>query len=113
VEAHYEGEPALFSPDGTKVLAVHHNDFGLYDISTGKLHHRFRFFPDPAPPCAFSPDGRALATGGPIHPDDGDRAMHLWDTTTGKELRRLTWQDDSFPAGLVFYPDGKHLLVAH
>jgi hypothetical protein len=113
VEAHYHGEPAIFSPDGSKVLATHHNDFGLYEIATGKLHQRFPFFPDPGPPSAFSPGGGMLVTGGPAHPDEDSRAIHIWDTTTGKELRRLTWQDNSLLAGLVFYADGKHLLVAH
>src|SRR5262249_39617584 len=33
--------------------------------------------------CTFSPDGKALAARGP------DRAIHLWETTTGKEIRKL------------------------
>jgi RNA polymerase sigma factor (sigma-70 family) len=53
----------------------------------------------------FSPDGKTLAARGP------DRAIHLWETATGKEIRKLTADpEDSHP--LAFSPDGKILATS-
>jgi WD40 repeat protein len=54
---------------------------------------------------AFSPNGKALAARGP------DKAIHLWETATGKEVRKLTTDpEDSSP--LVFSHDGKLLATS-
>jgi WD40 repeat protein/DNA-binding SARP family transcriptional activator/energy-coupling factor transporter ATP-binding protein EcfA2 len=52
----------------------------------------------------FSPDGRYLLTG-----SDGD-GLHLWDTTTGQEVRRFT--DHQGPARGRFSPDGRQIVSA-
>ncbi len=55
---------------------------------------------------AFSPDGKTVASMG------ADGAVHLFDVTAGKELRKLI--SDASVAGwsLAFTPDGKRLAVA-
>jgi RNA polymerase sigma factor (sigma-70 family) len=53
----------------------------------------------------LSPDGKFLAARGP------DRAIHLWATATGKEVRKLTADpEDSSP--LAFSRDGKILATS-
>jgi hypothetical protein len=64
----------------------------------------------PAPPHAFSPDGRVLAS---TFKSTNKATIRLWEAATGKELGRLAWEDGSVPDRLMFSADGKHLVVAH
>ena len=54
---------------------------------------------------AFSADSKLLATGGGAK----DEWLHLWDTATGKLVRRLP---ESGVTAIAFSPDGKFLAVA-
>src|SRR5262249_15634831 len=84
---------------------------------TGKRLLRFGVRKLPYLLLAFAPDGKALAT------QDLTGAVRLWDTATGKELRRITQSKVDFPGplkggqqtirglGFTFSPDGK-LLAA-
>jgi dipeptidyl aminopeptidase/acylaminoacyl peptidase len=54
--------------------------------------------------CAFSPDGKLVATGG------DDKAVRLWDLATGREVRRLDVGDKVVQA--AFAPDGRTIVVA-
>jgi WD40 repeat protein len=53
----------------------------------------------------YSPDGKALAARGP------DKAIHLWETATGKEICKLA-ADPEDAAPLAFSPDGKVLATS-
>lgn len=62
--------------------------------------------------CALSADGRRAATAGL------DSVVILWDTATGRELRRWDMRTPledrgGFVAQLAFAPDGRHLLTAN
>jgi hypothetical protein len=107
-----------FSPDG-KTLAVSGVDttVQLWEMATGKERWHVRLPADPAAPnqpyfrgfvqgvsaLAFAPSGRFLAAGG------NDRAVHLWDLSSGEELPPLTGHTGAVRA-LVFTPDGRRLV---
>jgi WD40 repeat protein len=54
---------------------------------------------------AFSPDGRRLASAGT------DRAVKLWDVSSGQELLTLRGHSDEALAA-VFSPDGRRLATS-
>lgn len=116
---------AVFSPDGKSLaLASSKSDplngqmqgtISICDTATGKELRNISL-----PGCAissvdFSPRGRTLAAGG------GDGSIHLWDLSSGKEIRQLQLrrpQDPNlkrdemfFSLSLVFAADGKTLAV--
>jgi WD40 repeat protein len=73
------------SPDG-KLLASIHEDhsIGVWDMGTGKLLQRPQDV-DGINDVAFSPDNKLLAS-----TSVAERAVRLWDLTSGKVIRRLT-----------------------
>jgi WD40 repeat protein len=108
-----------FSPDSKQLAsgALDHQ-VRLWDVGTGKLLHQMGH-PGPkvaadywgyhygdyqysGPAVAFAPDGKVLASGA------GDQIIRLWDTATGKELRRCEGHFGAVTA-VVFAPDGKTL----
>ena len=114
------------SPDGSIVASVADDMVcRLWDAATGKLLHELRghaeqtphHFPSMLFACAFSPDGRHLAT--------GDKVGHIvvWDVESGSRSATLeapvmyTWdpvQRRHSIGGirsLAFSPDGKQLAV--
>src|SRR5260370_28025399 len=62
----------------------------------------------------FSPDGRAIASGG-FDPDTHDGNIRLWDVETGREIRRfdLTGIDSPFWRTVKFSPDGRSVLCIY
>ena len=104
-----------FSPDG-KTLALGcwqaagkwpPPPLTLWDTATGELRVRMEALAMVTYCLAFRPDSRVLASGG-----GWDGSVCLWDTATGKQLRRYPVGP---PAGtirdLAFTPDGRRLLT--
>jgi WD40 repeat protein len=102
---------ALF-PDGrTLAVAEPSGTIQVRDLPTGRLLRHVRVdlpgpIPGPKAGLVFSPDGAFVTTGG-----SWDGTLPLWDTRTGREVRRLR-----LSAGLIhsvtFSPDGSRLAAA-
>jgi WD40 repeat protein len=109
----------------------------LWDAATGKREHVLQGHLFNAMRCAFSPDGKILASAGqaiarahdpsrriPDEPDSPDlsEALHLWNVSTGRHLRQIpgdpTWGDNPdqpkvrWVGDIRFSPDGKGLAAA-
>jgi WD40 repeat protein len=114
------------APDGTRVASVADDMLAkVWEAATGKVVHELKGhkertphdFPSMLYACAFSPDGKYLAT--------GDKTGHVvvWDVKTGKSLTTLdaptmyTWDpvqrlhSIGGIRSLAFSPDGKLLAV--
>ena len=109
------GDPTcmVFSPDSGRVAytaAPHLPPRGagpgqvkIWEAETGKALLSLDDLPyGPAGAVAFSPDGKRLALAA------DDRAVHLLDAATGKELAAFRG-DVASPVALAFSPDGKLL----
>jgi dipeptidyl aminopeptidase/acylaminoacyl peptidase len=107
---HGDAETFVFSPDGTTLAVDEGNDIVLVDFPSGQERRRLpgaqRWIPwgnfHPGR-LAFAPDGRTLAA------VDRDRAVSVWELSTGKERCRVLHGDQS--AAVAFAPDGRALLT--
>jgi WD40 repeat protein len=97
-------------PGGGRVVRSQH--FSVWDVTTGKQRWSVPTALRETDSLAFSPDGKTLAQGlwGTIR---------LWDSATGKQVRRLTCHvpsETSFaasPGRLAFTPDGRTLIAGN
>jgi hypothetical protein len=92
-----------YAPNSTTAVAAGANHVAILDITgTGRLI-RLDGHRGVVTACAFSRDGRWIATGG------ADRTVHLWDPATGQERRSFGGHQDSVLC-VAFSPDGRRVL---
>ena len=116
------GASILFAPDG-KSLAVQDlsGPIRLYEVATGKeMRQLAPVVQEASRPTfmgrasmAFSADGKVLASASTLRRSAEQAPLIFWDTTTGKEIRRITTGADQVGRVGVrapaFSPDGKVL----
>src|SRR5262249_52797083 len=82
-----------FTPDGTQVAATMMGDaIRLIDVGIGEVTRTFAPVV-PVSGCAFSPDGKLMATRG-YEAGNKVNFAQLWEVATGKELRRFAISHD-------------------
>jgi RNA polymerase sigma factor (sigma-70 family) len=103
-------EQLALSPDGRTLAAAAGKSVAFWDFATGRLMRRLTFNWNMR--ClAFAPDGKSVAVGGE------DCIVYLFDSASGKELRRFVGHQaskDRFFKGVFggsFTPDGRTLLT--
>ncbi|MFN7927796.1 MAG: protein kinase [Blastocatellia bacterium] len=104
---------ATFSPDGTRLVTIEADNkretLRIWNSSNWELQQQItgQTERDIGIHAAFSSSGRIFATAG------GDSCgISLWDSTTGKRVKRIAAADCSF-RGLAFSRDGKTLASGH
>jgi WD40 repeat protein len=95
-----------FSPDGKTFAATEAGThLRLWDVQTGKERHEQPGNFGPTLATATSPNGRLVAAA-----DWLDRAVHVWDTKTGKHVNVLPLTGDKrYTRDLSFSTDGRLL----
>jgi len=96
---------AAFSPNGEGIVTIGGNDARLWDLATGR--QQIRFSPHGAVAAAtLSHDGRYLVTG------SWDNSAKIWDSLTGKAIRRLDNGHTGYINSAEFSSDGNLVLTA-
>lgn len=93
------------SPDESRLATAGQTGAFLWDFATGQVRHRFEAHGVPVTAVAFSPDGRALLTGG------RDGSIRLWAADTGAPLGEFAGHKREINA-LAFAPDGLSFVSA-
>jgi WD40 repeat protein len=109
IETDYTGNPveAAYSPDG-RLVASTGRTVELWSTATWEPLARWPGNGQATGCLAFTPDGRALATG---HMVDREYGIKLWDVQQGKE-RAVLRGPTGMPTALAFSPDGRLLAAA-
>lgn len=104
----------FFRPDGQRLFTTSDDLDGRileWDSRSGRMIRRFPISPWPADLISFSPDGNRMASS---QIDLNLYDLYLWDTTSGKEIRKITLAPNNRSSTLRevnFSPDGKRLVV--
>jgi len=89
-----------FSRDGTRIAAGGvGGELLMWDVSTGRLVHRFAGHQDAVWSLTFSPDGRTLVS------TARDGTVRVWDAVGGRLVRTLVGHKGQV-FGVAFTPDG-------
>ena len=91
-----------FCPNSTTLVSGGLDGINLWDVATGKNTATFKENRGPVNSVAFSPNGKALASG------NWDHTITLWDVKTGK-VRASIKGHASVVNSVAFSPDGKTL----
>ncbi|HEY7312523.1 MAG TPA: hypothetical protein VH643_24375 [Gemmataceae bacterium] len=104
VQLRHEQAQVAFSADGKMLISAAHPDrrVRFWDMATGREARQTRIQSGVAV-AGLSPDGKILAA-------FGDETLHVFDTTKGKELRRLPAKGKGHQT-VVFSADGKLLAT--
>jgi len=91
-----------FSPDGTRIAAVHARAVRIFRASDGAVVGELRGHPDEVFDAAWSPDGRRLATA------SRDYTIGIWDASSLRMITPLFGHTD-FVDRVAWSPDGRVL----
>jgi WD40 repeat protein len=100
-----------FSPDGSRLAVCANGNtrddhiVQVWDSAAGRALHKLKGHVARVVTVAFTPDGRALASGS----DDG--VILLWDSVTGNRIREI--KTEAGVATIRFSQDGKLLASSH
>jgi WD40 repeat protein len=94
----------LLLPDSFIHLDPHRPELSLRKLGDNEVSIQFTGHEGSVNAAALTPDGKKLFTHG------SDRTIRVWDTTTGKELRRLDKTPET-PCQLVPAPDASNVLT--
>lgn len=103
-----------FSPDRQMLAAGGSTSVSLQDLTTGETVRYFESDLGEVNSVAFSPDGRRLAGGTRVYPDQfyGDIGVFVWDVATGQQLQRfIVPRPAGYVNSLAFSPNGQVLAV--
>jgi WD40 repeat protein len=97
----------IFTPDSKLVLTggAEDGEVKIWDWKKREALKTFKAHDKGLSAFAMSPDGSRFATTG------ADNTVKLWETATGKELRR--WAMGVPVSSLAFTPDGKQVVTAN
>jgi WD40 repeat protein len=93
-----------FSPNGKRLISGSQALLHVWDVATGKDVLPFAEHESFVYSVAFSPDGRLVATGGI------DGSIRLWESASGKPIRRLPDGHRQRVLQVAFVADGQTLL---
>src|SRR5262249_53097649 len=97
--------PAVFSPDGQRVLALERTIARIWDVQTGRELVMLKGHADFLFSTRFSRDGQRVVTA------SRDKTARIWDAQSGRQIAVLEGHSD-FVMGAAFSDDGTRVVTA-